>query len=175
MKKLLFAALLSLAGVGLSTGQASAWLLHCHKCCKGSATVCVKPYNAFSPSVFGSITADGCFPLSFANHGPAGPPPWFGGPPPWFGGAGPGCAMDGAGAAHGTAATMSPPARGTPTMLPGGGGVPTFQAPSPSKVPAGAPAGAQVGMPGVQAAGYAPPPWMQPPTAPGYWGNPTGR
>jgi len=58
MKKLLFAALLSLAGVGLSTGQASAWWFHCHHCCAGTAALCIKPYNAFSPSVFGSVTAD---------------------------------------------------------------------------------------------------------------------
>jgi hypothetical protein len=72
MKKLLFVALLSLAGVGLTSGQASAWLF-CHHCCSGSATLCIKPYNAFSPSCFGTIACDGCFPVNFGNHGPCGP------------------------------------------------------------------------------------------------------
>jgi hypothetical protein len=157
MKKLLFAALLSLAGVGLSTGQASAWLFH-HHCCKNCASICVKPYNAFSPSVFGSICADGCFPIS-ASHGPAAPP-WAGGPA---------CCGPVDGGCGTAPATTSPPAKGTPTMLPGGSGGAAFQVPTPSMIPAGA----QVGMPGVQPTGYGPLPWMQPP--PAYWANPNGQ
>src|SRR5262245_5102812 len=80
MKKLVFVALLSLVGVGLSANQASAWLF-CHHCCRSCASICVKPYNAFSPSIFGSVCADGCFPLTCNNHGPYGPPPpWYGAP-----------------------------------------------------------------------------------------------
>jgi hypothetical protein len=165
MRKLLFAAVLSLAGVGLGAGQASAWSLHCHHCCKNCASICVRPYNAFSPSIFGSLCVDGCFPLSCANHGACGPqgcgqPPWYGG---GFGCAGDGCGAPGYGAA---AALINPPARGTPTVLPGG--VPTFQGPSPVQVPAGA----QLGVPGVQPTVYGPAPWMQPP---GYGANPAGR
>jgi hypothetical protein len=181
MKKLLFAALLSLAGVGLGTGQASAWL-RCHHCCAGTATICCKPYNAFSPGIFGSITADGCCPITFSNHGPACPPPGFGPPmpPPWWGG--PGCCGPSVGCADGScghgggAAVMAPPAHGTPTTLPAAGGAPTFQAPPPGPLPTGAPPGAQMlGAPGVQPAGYGPMPWMQPPAYPPYWANPNGR
>jgi len=75
MKKLIIAALLSLAGIGLVTERASAWLF-CRNCC----TIRVKPYNAFSPSVFGSICADGCFPLCCPP--PCCPPPCCCPPPP---------------------------------------------------------------------------------------------
>ena len=61
MKRILTAALLSLGALGLSATQASAffWKHCCNKCC----TICVKPYNAFSPAAFGSICFDGCCPL----------------------------------------------------------------------------------------------------------------
>jgi hypothetical protein len=76
MRKLLFAAALSLAGVGLTTGQASAWLFHhCHRCCVGSATLCITPYNAFSPTCFGTVTCNGCTPL-VGGCGPAPNSPW---------------------------------------------------------------------------------------------------
>lgn len=177
MKKMMFAVLLSLAGVGLSTGQASAWLF-CHKCCNSCATICVRPYNAFSPSAFGSICADGCCPLQF---GGCAPPPWMG-PPPWACGA-PGCGMDGgacgsctAGAPNGAMKTA--PGTGSPTMLPSGSGVPNFQAPPPAQMPPGSTTGAMGYPSGVQAAGYytggyAPMPWMPPPQGyPTYWNMP---
>jgi len=180
MKKLLLAALLSLAGVGLSAGESFAWPLHCfRRCCAGSATICVKPYNAFSPSVFGSITADGCFPMAIANHGPCYPPPAFG-PPPGFGPMG--CGMDGAGCGACFAGAgpggpgMAGPPPGAPMMMPPGAGVPNFQAPPPTPMPPGNPAGAQAWASPLQAAGYypgyAPMPWMQPQGYPGYWYNP---
>jgi hypothetical protein len=162
MKKLLFAAVLSLAGVGLGAGQASAWPLHCHHCCKNCASICVRPYNAFSPSIFGSLCVDGCFPLSCANGGPGGPQGY--GPPPCYGG-GFGCAGDGCGA-PGAPAPGKSTAGGPPTVLPGT--VPTFLGPPPVQVPAGA----QVEVPGVQPTLYGPAPWMQPPTN---GANPTGR
>ncbi len=181
MKKLLLAALLSLAGVGLSTGKASAWLFHCRHCCAGSATICVKPYNAFSPSVFGSITADGCFPMAVVNHGPACGAPGCG-MPPYFGPMG--CGMEGACCGGGFAGPVGPtgpvgpggPPQGVPTMLPPGAGVPNFQAPPPTPMPVGTPVGAQPWGSPLQAAGYypgyAPMPWMQPQGYPGYWYNP---
>jgi hypothetical protein len=94
MRKLLFAAILSLAGVGLTAERASAWFFldwfHCHNCCKG-ATLCIKPYNAFTPSVFGSIVADGCFPVAL-NQG--GMYPCMGNGQPCFQGNG-GCGFNG--------------------------------------------------------------------------------
>lgn len=178
MKKLLFAALLSLAGVGLGTGQASAWLF-CHHCCSGSATLCVKPYNAFSPSCFGTIACDGCFPVNFGHHGPYPPGGPGGGPgccPPAWGppSCGPslGCAMDGGGcgpllpglAPHGPLMGGAP-AAGAPVMLPSaagipnfqappGAGTPTFQTPPPAPMPTGPTTGAQAWPYPVQAAGY---------------------
>jgi hypothetical protein len=124
MKKLLFAAVLSLAGLGLSTGQASAWLLHCHHCCAGSATICCRPYNAFSPSIFGSITADGCCPISFGNHGPAYGAGCYAGAPGCDGG---GCGAPTIGAVmEGTPVPVGAPVPGTPVAIPGTGAVPTF-------------------------------------------------
>jgi hypothetical protein len=182
MKKLLFAAILSLAGVGLGTGQAKAWLF-CHHCCHGSATICVRPYNAFTPSVFGCITADGCFPLCGSQCPPPPPPPWMFGGPMGGGCCGPslGCAMDG-----GTSHVVAPgaPVTTSPTVLPQGA-VPTLQGPAPAQMPVG-PAGAQAYPTGIQAAGYrtyvptgmyqgyAPLPWMQPPSYPAAW-SPNGR
>jgi hypothetical protein len=176
MKKMLFALLLSLAGVGLSTGQASAWLL-CHHCCNSCATICVRPYNAFTPSAFGTICADGCCPLQFGHGYPPPPPPWaFGGP---CCGPSMGCAMDGSCGSCTAGAPQGGPAAGTPTSLPQGT-LPAFQGPVPAQAPA-APTTGSVGYPmpmGVQAAGYrapgyypgyAPMPWMQQPTYPAYW------
>jgi hypothetical protein len=165
MKKVLLAALLSLAGVGLGAGQAHAWLF-CHKCCNKCGTICIRPYNAFTPSVFGSITADGCSPLNFGCQLPP-PPPWF--QPPWAGGAGC-CAMDGSGCGSCTAGV---PGMTAPIMLPPGNVAPAMQAPAPTApvvVPNGA--GAQAYPTGIQSAGYSPVPWVAP--YPAAW-NTNGR
>ena len=201
MKKLMFAALLSLAGVGLNADQAKVWLF-CHHCCRSCATICVKPYNAFSPSVFGSICADGCCPVQFGNHGPCGPPPpWYGAPccaAPGCGG--PGCAgMPGCGDGGCMAGPLMPPMMmaqpgglpnlqappgAAPQMLPPGG-YPNYQPPNPSPLPNGPAAPTTGGLyypSGVQTAayyGYAPtnyyPGYAQ--SYPSYWnmGNPNGR
>jgi hypothetical protein len=167
MKKMLLAVLLSLAGVGLSNGKASAWLL-CHHCCKHCATICVRPYNAFTPSAFGTICADGCCPMQFGQCPP--PPPWM--MPPCGG-----CGVDGS---CGTCTTVAPhgtavAAPGAPVTLPPAGTSPVFQAPAPVQAPV-APTTGAVGYPtGVQRAGYypgyAPMPWVQP-TYPAYWNMP---
>jgi hypothetical protein len=169
MRKLLLVALLSLAGVGLGTQKASAWGL-CSKCfhhCCCSTQICCRAYNAFSPSVFGTIYADGCCPISFGNGGPGGPGcggPGCGGP--GFCGGGP-CGPDG-GCGH---AAMMPPGRGPAVMLPAGNGAP-FQAPAPAPVSTGQPTGALMYPTGLQAAGYGP---MMAPQYPAYWGNQNGR
>jgi hypothetical protein len=186
MKKLLFAALLSLAGVGLSTERASAWLF-CHHCCHGSTTICCKPYNAFTPSVFGSITADGCCPISFGGCGAGGmppPPPWMCGPPPWA--CGPSCDGGCSGPEkekEKKSTTMTGPAVGTPMMLPGVA-APQYQVPAPMPAGSVAPATAPGYPTGIQGAayrsvvptGYAPLPMMQPNAYPSYWNTtPNGR
>ena len=62
MKKLLALATLSLAVLGLSNSMASAWWFNpcCHKCC---ATICCKPYNAFSPCCPVTVRSHGCCPV----------------------------------------------------------------------------------------------------------------
>jgi hypothetical protein len=63
MKKLLSAAVLSLLAVGLNTGSASAWTLF-HHCCQSCTKVCITPYNAFSPVCFGTLSCNGCIPMT---------------------------------------------------------------------------------------------------------------
>src|SRR5262249_16474778 len=67
MNRLLAAALLSLAALGLATDQASAFFRCCrwHCCNKCCATFCCRPYNAFTPCCFGSLCCDGCCPFAF--------------------------------------------------------------------------------------------------------------
>lgn len=58
--------LLSVATLGVSTPQASAFLfhiLHHRKCGRCAMTICCHPYNAFTPACFGHITCDGCCPI----------------------------------------------------------------------------------------------------------------
>src|SRR5439155_10796780 len=76
MKKLFTTALLSLAGLAVTTSQASAFFNCCGwRCCnKYSAKICVRPYNAFTPTCFGTITGIGCNPMNFGGptwNGPA--------------------------------------------------------------------------------------------------------
>src|SRR5438067_10747813 len=74
MRRFLLAAVLGLGAVGLSAGPASAHhLLKCH-CYKKCACICCKPYNAFSPVVFGNFCFEGCCP-SFGCCQPPAPPP----------------------------------------------------------------------------------------------------
>ncbi len=79
MKKLLAIGVFTLASLWLTPGtssaggtfglftQASCWpwsclaTCGCNKCC---ATICVKPYNAFSPTCSGTIYCDGFCPLN---------------------------------------------------------------------------------------------------------------
>jgi hypothetical protein len=62
MKKLLALAALSVASLCMSTSTASAWIFNgcCHRCC---ATICCKPYNAFSPCCPVTIRSNGCCPV----------------------------------------------------------------------------------------------------------------
>jgi hypothetical protein len=75
MKKMLPAALLALVACGLSATSSFAGALGLipHGCCFGcccGCKVCIRPYNAFTPVVCGTLCADGCFPFS-ANGGGA--------------------------------------------------------------------------------------------------------
>ena len=82
MKKLFATALLSLAALSVPSGNAQAGLfdwLGC--CCHERCCICVRPYNAFTPAAFGSITADGCCPVQWnCGNGRCGPqgPNWAG-------------------------------------------------------------------------------------------------
>ena len=81
MKKVLFSSILGLASLclGAAPSQAGTFGLfvgcgpcggrHCGKCC---STICIHPYNAFSPVASGSMCFDGCSP--FCNTCPAGFP-----------------------------------------------------------------------------------------------------
>jgi hypothetical protein len=85
MKKVLSIGVLTLASLWLTPGassaggtfgyftQASCWPFNCCagcKCC--SSTLCIKPYNAFSPTCSGTMYCDGFCPL--------GSPPGYGSP-----------------------------------------------------------------------------------------------
>jgi hypothetical protein len=144
MKRLFTLALLSLSAASLTTGHASAWPCWFDKCCnkKNCATLCIKPYNAFSPVCFGSICCDGCFPLSvhgghrgspygaYGPYGACGPQGMCG--PMWGDGGLDGCD---------SCAVSQLPApdtalTGTPQVLPGTN-PPNSPPPAPATVPTG--------------------------------------
>jgi len=126
MNRIVTAALLSLGALGLTSGQASAffWKHCCNKCC----TICVKPYNAFSPVAFGSVCFDGCNPIQSC-------PPYFGGPSCCPAPAG----CDGCAPGH---LPPSNPGPGAPHHPGPGAGAPGFQSPMPAPLPPGTGAGA---------------------------------
>ena len=80
MKKLLFSSILGLAALGLSAAPSQAWTFgliphHCWPCsCFGCGcdkccgTVCIRPYNAFSPVASGSMCFDGCNPFCCGGY-----------------------------------------------------------------------------------------------------------
>jgi hypothetical protein len=69
MKQLITAGLLSVAVLATVGGTADAGLFRCCRhCSKYSTYICVRPYNAFSPVCFGSVTGIGCMP--FFGGGP---------------------------------------------------------------------------------------------------------
>src|SRR5260370_30639585 len=71
--------LLSLGAFAASVQPVRAFLCWRHCCCKYSTYICCRPYNAFTPTCYGSITCNGCCPMQFSNGGPFCPPPL---PPP---------------------------------------------------------------------------------------------
>jgi len=74
MKKFIALAVLSVAGLGMSVGQASAWWFYhycCNKCC---TTICLQPYNAFSPVCCGNLACNGCCPMNITQG--CGAPNW---------------------------------------------------------------------------------------------------
>jgi hypothetical protein len=107
MKRLLFVAALGLAVLlqipGRSSASGAFGLFTCGGCCKKcGCEVCIRPYNAFSPVLCGSICVDNCFPLSgpqcacappmgapwpmpIAPMTPFAPGPWGGAMPPMQG------------------------------------------------------------------------------------------
>ena len=86
MKKLLFSSILGLAALGMSAAPSHAWTFgliphHCWPCsCFGCGcdeycgTVCIRPYNAFSPVASGSMCFDGCNPFCCGGLTPGGIP-----------------------------------------------------------------------------------------------------
>lgn len=69
MKRLLAAAVVSLISLALWAGQATAGIFNCW-CCNKCGTFCVRPYNAFSPVCYGSVTCVGFNPLTTPGCGP---------------------------------------------------------------------------------------------------------
>jgi hypothetical protein len=191
MKKLFTFALLSLGVLGLTTGSAHAGLFDgwcCNKwfCKKNCATLCVKPYNAFSPVAFGTLCLDGTFPLGYGCQPPCYYPggfqtmggPMYGGPAYCYSDCGPGGPV-------GTAQLPAPGSlqQGTALQVPPQA-PPGFQPPVPAPMPTAAPPVPQawaVPMPPnpVQPTGYQPNfypgygyPQMMPnggPVPPWYW------
>jgi hypothetical protein len=124
MKRLLAVGILSLAALGMATAPAPALFHCCHwgccgKCCQ---TICIRPYNAFTPVCFGSLCCTGCSPLATCY-----PPPALSGPPAY----GPGfCGDSGCYGADGSMSMLPPGAvpsgtvsgdatvTGTPTITP---------------------------------------------------------
>jgi hypothetical protein len=79
MRNLLYSGLLGFAAVlalSVSAQAGTFGLFIHHKCCKccDGCSVCIRPYNAFTPVVSGTLIADGCFPFSsgFNNFGCGG-------------------------------------------------------------------------------------------------------
>jgi hypothetical protein len=76
MKKLLLTTILGLAGLFQVPGIVSAGdafgLFTCGCCRKCGCEVCIRPYNAFTPVLCGTICADNCFP-SCGNQCGCGP------------------------------------------------------------------------------------------------------
>jgi hypothetical protein len=87
MKKL-FLGLVSLATLCASASSAQAWFHHCCGCNHCTTTLCIRPYNAFSPVAYGSIVGDGCLPINIYGGGL----PCMRGP---YGYAGPSCFTSG--------------------------------------------------------------------------------
>lgn len=131
MKKLLFSSILGLAALGMSAAPSHAWTFgliphHCWPCsCFGCGcdkccgTVCIRPYNAFSPVASGSMCFDGCNPFCCGGY-PGGNPGCYGGGP--VGMTLPAC--DGCPTADAPAAPGAPtatPAAPAPAANPGSG------------------------------------------------------
>jgi hypothetical protein len=75
MKNLFSAGLLALALTGLSAPSSFAGafgLIPHHHCCSCGCSVCIRPYNAFSPVCCGTMYCDGCFPFTGGPGGPGG-------------------------------------------------------------------------------------------------------
>jgi hypothetical protein len=150
MKKICAIACWSLAGLGLLTGQASAWF-GCGCCCKAKATISGHQYNAFSPFCYDCVNyTNSCGP--FLGPQPAYYPP---------------ACCDGGNLGQ------LPPAESTPGAK--APAAPGFQAPMPTPAPAPmsnplpidggmAPQAWQSGVP----YGASPPMNMQPFYHPGY-------
>jgi hypothetical protein len=174
--------LLSLATLGVSTPHASAFLFHCIKqrLQDKRFTICCRPYNAFTPVCFGSITCNGCCPVQFCPPQNCFPPAAMG---PLWGGNGACCAPG----SHGEPMVNWAPGmsgfegyNGQPsfTVQPGpasNGTTPTFIPPPPTPVNPASPMGMTYNAYGVQQTGYYPmyyPSYgyqQMPQAVPNYW------
>ena len=158
MKKLLVSSIVSLAALGMWASPSQAWTFgliphHCWPfCCFGCGcdkccgTVCVRPYNAFSPVACGSMCFDGCNPFCCGGY----PGCYPGGP---VGTMLPGCSGPDA----------SAPAPATPTPMQTSPPPAANPGPGAQLLPYGGP---------VQAAGAYPYAPMTPPGAAPYGGQP---
>jgi hypothetical protein len=142
MKKILSAALVTLALTGLSARPASAGAFGliphggCCGCC--GCNFCIRQYNAFSPVCCGTVYCDGCMPFGSGAPGCLG----YSG----FPASGPWNCLDG------SCVGQLPPAE----VMPAAPAAPPLQS-LPSAMPKGPPAAtAGPAQPGVYSAGYRP-------------------
>lgn len=117
--KLSILGLLTLAGMAGTAGESQAWCLR-DRMNRYSTYICCRPYNAFTPVCFGSITCNGCAPVMMQ---PPCMPTYGGWMPPGGGGAcGPmGCCPNyttGDGCQTGLPMPMDPMGGMMPQMMP---------------------------------------------------------
>jgi hypothetical protein len=139
MKRLLVLSLLTIGAVGLTAAGADAWFKGCcrprccHRCC---TTLCIKPYNAFSPVAYGNIVADGCMPVNiYGGQLPCGPSVFNGG----YGGGCAGGSCFSSGCCEGACLPAPGAVAGVPQIMPGqpmpeGAAGPQFNPPMPQSV-----------------------------------------
>lgn len=169
MRRILLFGAVGLAMLTLSAQTSEAGLFHCwgRHCGRHCTTICMQPYNAFSPVCYGSLTCVGCSPFHMGG-GPMMPPAY----PGFMGGFNPYDCMPPSCYSSGccdSSCLPAPAGNGTPAPAPNGGEGQKFTPPPPTPLPSISYYGQPMPSP-LQTAGYygyAPyyggyNPWMMP-------------